>query len=593
MRLVPHRCATAELQPIRDATGGTRPPWDVYAQPEGCCRGRSPLMPMPPGAARRMVGSGMVIVPGRPGNRAFVMESHPRARRTSWRDMGVSRLPPSSGRLSISEAAYQPRPTVSRVTDVARAPGRPLDNATRAVMETRFGHDFSSIRVHSDDRAVTYAPTRGTEHSSGAPVSMLPVHQPRVISGLTHWSERSMQNLWRSAQPRPTVSWVTDVARAPGRPLDNATRAVMETRFGHDFSSIRVHSDDRAAASAERLGATAYAAGRHLVFARGQYAPGTERGRHLLAHELAHVVQQSGQRPGGDQVQAPPTMVYDAAAERDAESWAEGSGGPAEPLMVPRPAVMPSIAEKILKFAAKQLEKRTVRTVSKHIARHARRIAGRAIHSIFKNPKEIRYLLQGVVREATEIAGRHPTAGTQRVIEEAGIRITRQGTGTPGKFRLVIQKVFDREIGTQGERVLRVVLDQTGRIVTAFPADRLVAIGLTAAGIEALTEGTARAGEAVHAQAERAEAAEKAREERIDIWEFVPFIGDIWGGSLNEGEDEMLRQEREIAALIKETLDDVEKSEQRTLGAPERHELEQLIRVAIASPFVLADTDSD
>ena len=500
MRLVPHRCATAELQPIRDATGGTRPPWDVYAQPEGCCRGRSPLMPMPPGAARRMVGSGMVIVPGRPGNRAFVMESHPRARRTSWRDMGVSRLPPSSGRLSISEAAYQPRPTVSRVTDVARA---------------------------------------------------------------------------------------------PGRPLDNATRAVMETRFGHDFSSIRVHSDDRAAASAERLGATAYAAGRHLVFARGQYAPGTERGRHLLAHELAHVVQQSGQRPGGDQVQAPPTMVYDAAAERDAESWAEGSGGPAEPLMVPRPAVMPSIAEKILKFAAKQLEKRTVRTVSKHIARHARRIAGRAIHSIFKNPKEIRYLLQGVVREATEIAGRHPTAGTQRVIEEAGIRITRQGTGTPGKFRLVIQKVFDREIGTQGERVLRVVLDQTGRIVTAFPADRLVAIGLTAAGIEALTEGTARAGEAVHAQAERAEAAEKAREERIDIWEFVPFIGDIWGGSLNEGEDEMLRQEREIAALIKETLDDVEKSEQRTLGAPERHELEQLIRVAIASPFVLADTDSD
>jgi hypothetical protein len=244
-----------------------------------------------------------------------------------------------------------------------------------------------------------------------------------------------------------------------------------------------------------------------------------------------------------------------------------------------------------LKFAAKQLEKRTVRTVSKHIARHARRIAGRAIHTIFKNPREVRSLLQRTVREATEIASKHTAAGTERVIEEAGIRITRQATGTPGKFRLLIQKVFDREIGTQGERILRLILDQTGRIVTAFPADRLVAIGLTAAGIEAFTEGTARAAEAAQAQVAKAEAAEKAREERFDIWEWVPFIGDIWGGSLNEGEDEMLRQEREIHVLIEETIADVEKSEQRSLGEPDRRELEQLIRAAIASPLIMEDTD--
>jgi hypothetical protein len=173
----------------------------------------------------------------------------------------------------------------------------------------------------------------------------------------------------------------------------------------------------------------------------------------------------------------------------------------------------------------------------------------------------------------------------------AGIRITRQATGTPGKFRLLIQKVFDKEIGTQGERILRIVLDQTGRIVTAFPADRLAAVGLTAVGIEAFTEGTARAGEVVRAQVAKAEEARKAREEKVDLWEWVPFIGDIWGGSLNEGEDEMLRQEREVEALIKEAIDDVEKSEQRTLDESARQELEQLIRAAIALPLVMKDPD--
>jgi hypothetical protein len=292
-----------------------------------------------------------------------------------------------------------------------------------------------------------------------------------------------------------------------------------------------------------------------------------------------------------DHPQIPTLMTRDAGVERDAESWFERRADTASPLKVSGSWVMPSIAEKILKFAAKQLEKRTIRTVSKHIARHTRRIAGRAIHSIFKNPREVRSLLQRTVREATEVAAKHPTAGTQRVIEEAGIRITRQATGTPGKFRLLIQKAFDREIGTQGQRVLRIILDQSGRIVTAFPADRLAAIGLTAAGIEAFTEGTARAGEAAQAQVERAEAAEKAREDRFDVWEWVPLIGDIWGGSLNEGEDEMLRQEREISTLIKEVIEDVEKSEQRSLGKPERQELEQLIRAAIASPLITDDTD--
>jgi hypothetical protein len=66
----------------------------------------------------------------------------------------------------------------------------------------------------------------------------------------------------------------------------------MEARFGHDFADVRVHTHRNAAESARSLGAAAYTVGRDIVFAGGAYAPNTLTGRHLLAHELAHVVQQ-------------------------------------------------------------------------------------------------------------------------------------------------------------------------------------------------------------------------------------------------------------------------------------------------------------
>jgi hypothetical protein len=66
----------------------------------------------------------------------------------------------------------------------------------------------------------------------------------------------------------------------------------MESRFGHDFSRVRVHSDARAAESAEAVNAIAYTGGLHVVFGRGHYEPASPEGRRLLAHELTHVVQQ-------------------------------------------------------------------------------------------------------------------------------------------------------------------------------------------------------------------------------------------------------------------------------------------------------------
>jgi Domain of unknown function (DUF4157)/Lysine-specific metallo-endopeptidase len=87
-------------------------------------------------------------------------------------------------------------------------------------------------------------------------------------------------------------SRVRSALESPGQPLEKETRALMESRFHHDFSSVRVHTGARAEESAGALQANAYALGRDVVFARGQYNPASEDGLHLIAHELAHVVQQ-------------------------------------------------------------------------------------------------------------------------------------------------------------------------------------------------------------------------------------------------------------------------------------------------------------
>ena len=96
---------------------------------------------------------------------------------------------------------------------------------------------------------------------------------------------------------------VHDVLRSSGQPLPAATRAFMETRFGYEFGQVSIHSDQRAAQSAHAVQARAYTVGQDIVFGAQQYAPQTNAGRQLLAHELTHTVQQTGpvvQRTIGD-----------------------------------------------------------------------------------------------------------------------------------------------------------------------------------------------------------------------------------------------------------------------------------------------------
>lgn len=115
---------------------------------------------------------------------------------------------------------------------------------------------------------------------------------------------------------------VHEVLRSPGQLLAAATRAFMEPRFGHDFAKVRVHTGSKATESARAVNALAFTVGSNIVFGAGQYRQETDAGRNLLAHELAHVVQQAG----NESVPSRTEISGDSsAAERDADAAAEAA----------------------------------------------------------------------------------------------------------------------------------------------------------------------------------------------------------------------------------------------------------------------------
>jgi Domain of unknown function (DUF4157) len=121
-----------------------------------------------------------------------------------------------------------------------------------------------------------------------------------AASGAPPRIQRSIEQAPGPAETAPAS--VDHVLASSGRPLDPGLRQDMEQRFGHDFSQVRVHSGAAAEQSARGVNANAYTVGHNIVFGAGQFAPGTHQGRHLIAHELTHVVQQDGGRENGRSV---------------------------------------------------------------------------------------------------------------------------------------------------------------------------------------------------------------------------------------------------------------------------------------------------
>ena len=176
--------------------------------------------------------------------------------------------------------------------------------------------------------APTQAPTAPTANPGAAPRAGQNKLQRKCACGQTangggeceecrKKREPALQR--NSAGPRgqdiPPV--VYETLQATGTPIEPQTRRFMESRFGYDFSNVRVHADSP---SAPAVNALAYTVGSNIVFAPNRYAPGQIEGRRLLAHELAHVIQQSrGVRGAG--------IDPDPALERDADQAASKVSG--------------------------------------------------------------------------------------------------------------------------------------------------------------------------------------------------------------------------------------------------------------------------
>lgn len=124
---------------------------------------------------------------------------------------------------------------------------------------------------------------------------------------------------------------VHEVLRSPGEPLDGSSRSFMESRFGQDLSQVRVHTDSKAADSARAVNASAYTVGAHIAFASRQYAPASPTGRRLIAHELAHTIQQGLSTPNSGRLDI---VAPNDSREHEADSVAEQAVSQQSPVSV-------------------------------------------------------------------------------------------------------------------------------------------------------------------------------------------------------------------------------------------------------------------
>jgi outer membrane protein OmpA-like peptidoglycan-associated protein len=122
----------------------------------------------------------------------------------------------------------------------------------------------------------------------------------------------------RTADSRLAPPAVYQGLDSPGESLNSETRRFFEPRFGFDFSRVRVHADSSAAASARAVDATAYTVGQHIAFDSGKYDPHSPPGRQLIAHELAHTVQQSRASGAGELSLGSPLDASEKEADRAA-----------------------------------------------------------------------------------------------------------------------------------------------------------------------------------------------------------------------------------------------------------------------------------
>jgi len=198
-------------------------------------------------------------------------------------------------------------------------------------------HEFDREPQAIQRRTVTAGePSQSSEIAGNAPT-----RAPKAVHG-----EASLLHLQRMAGNASVVQMLAEegsiasqeeerspvhdvVGKGGGSPLDDSTRTSMESRFGQDFSDVRVHTDAKASASAESVGANAYTVGNEIAFRSGHFDSSSPTGQRTLAHELSHVVQQrsgpvDGTESGGGIRLSDPSDRFERAADSTADQVMSG-----------------------------------------------------------------------------------------------------------------------------------------------------------------------------------------------------------------------------------------------------------------------------
>lgn len=433
----------------------------------------------------------------------------------------------------------------------------------------RFGHDFNLLPLQNRPQAKTCQAHHSEYHpfpGDPMPPTMYPVNGHTLRGSLKPVNgEHHPQSILDHLQLTPdNVAPLID--GSVGKVLPNP---YLPPHLSNTTHTIRGPVGEMVA---DAYGAEAVTIGTRI------FAP-DRLPANVLRHELAHAAQAIQKGPPASRE----TLEMEAGRAARATLMASSllfpfSASSGLPLFHP--------ALRTLLRAGRWLARRTTKTLSKHVARHGRRIAGRAIHSIFRNPRKIKALVKQAVQDGARLARSQATKGADEVLEGGGVRVMRQATGTPGKFRTVVEKNFGKPIGTRGEQILRVVLDSSGRVVTAFPVDRFLGIGLGAVAVELFTANTAQA-------AEQSRAVIEAVENRPTDWGEVVFelaidvlsFGILASSPVNEGEDLMLALDRIVNQATQDTIQEIEAAEGIVLTAEQRQAIRELVEVAVGAPM--------
>jgi Domain of unknown function (DUF4157) len=175
------------------------------------------------------------------------------------------------------------------------------DDDSVAAATPRGAYDFAKISVQPKMPAAPRAQINPPNDTSERQADALADHVTRILDPRGP-SQRTAQPAAGSATNHGgtavngTLRRRISSALGSGSGMDLGTRALMQRGFGADFSQVRIHKDGEAARMSGELGASAFTVGRDIFFGSGKYSPGTRAGRHLLAHELTHTIQQRSPR---------------------------------------------------------------------------------------------------------------------------------------------------------------------------------------------------------------------------------------------------------------------------------------------------------